>query len=48
MSETQELLQQRGEKLEQVSERSEELRDAASQFAQMAKDLNKAQQSRWF
>jgi len=48
LAQTKDALQQRGEKLEQVQEKSQELHDAASGFADMARQLNKAQQSRWF
>ncbi len=48
LAQTQEALQQRGERLEQAAEKSHELNEAASGFAEMARQLNRQQQSRWF
>ena len=48
LAQTHEALQQRGVKLEAAAERSEQLRDAAGGFSEMAKQLRKQQESRWF
>ena len=48
LTETRDALLDRGIKLENAAEKSAQLADAAGGFAEMAKQLNKQQQSRWF
>ena len=41
-------LQERGEKLSQLAEKTQMLEDSASEFEKMCKDLEKQQRGRWF
>ena len=47
LSETHQLLQQRGEKLSEVSDKSKQMSDQSKEFANMAKQLRQKQTS-WF
>ena len=48
MNETMEKLQERGEKLNRLADRTEDMVNQASEFARLAKQLNEQQKSRWF
>ena len=48
MSEAHMRLQERGEKLSKLSDRSGEVANAASEFSKMAKKLNEQTKNSWF
>ena len=48
MNETHEKLQERGEKLSRLQDRTEEMSNQAGEFARLAKQLNEQQKARWF
>lgn len=48
MNDTYEKLQERGEKLNRLADRTEDMVNQASEFARLAKQLNDQQKSRWF
>lgn len=48
LSDTRDKLVERGEKLNRLQDRTEDLANSASEFAKLAKQLNEQQKSRWF
>lgn len=48
MAETHDRLVERGEKLDQLQDKSAALNDASSEFAKMAKQLRDQQKNSWF
>ncbi len=48
MNDTYEKLQERGEKLNRLADRTDDMVNQASEFARLAKQLNEQQKSRWF
>jgi len=48
MNDTYQKLEERGEKLNRLADRTEDMVNQASEFARLAKQLNEQQKSRWF